>query len=233
MKQCAVIFDFDDTLVCTNDIYDAARLHLYSLMRELGILFEEEWPTYLNNADIEYVSKRGRLSAECFPLAMRQTCKHFAERSGVAVDESILQQAENLGWQVFETEPLIMDGAQEVLQYLQGRTRLLLLTEGDESIQLPRLQRSSLLPYFDNFHIVQAKNTAAYQELIQQHQLNPNLSWMVGNSVRADVNPAHAAGLNVAFFNYSSWDYDSGTPEGNPAVINSLVDFLPLFEAMC
>lgn len=227
----AVIFDFDDTLVATNDVYDAARQQLYTLMKEQGIAGEAQWPDFLDEADIAFVQQRGHLSPECFPLAMRRTCEHFAALSGIAVSKEVLDMAENMGWQVYDTAPMVIDNAQEVLSSLKDKARLFLLTEGYPDIQLPRLQRSGFLPYFDAYRIVKHKNVSAYQQLIAEQGIDVCNSWMIGNSIRSDVNPALSVGLNMAFFTRSSWAYDHGEMIGEPYYIDNLKDLLGVLEA--
>jgi len=56
---------------------------------------------------------------------------------------------------------------------------------------------------FDNGHahtaIVKEKDTAAYRRLVEERQLDPARTWMVGNSPKSDINPAMEAGLNAVF----------------------------------
>lgn len=217
-----VIFDFDDTLVATNDVYDKARLSLYQLMTKWGLSGQEQWAKFLNDTDVAFVHKNGHLSPDCFPCAMRETCRHFAELSQIDLPEFVLDHAEQLGWSVYHTRPEIIDGAKEVLQHLYGKVRLYLLTEGYPDIQQPRLQGSGLLPYFESCHIVKHKNDSAYQQLIAEHNIDVEHSWMVGNSIRSDVNPALRAGLNMAFFTRSAWSYDQVEMEGKPYCIDTL-----------
>jgi putative hydrolase of the HAD superfamily len=47
--------------------------------------------------------------------------------------------------------------------------------------------------------IVPEKNASTYEEIIEQHRLPTDRTWMVGNSPKSDINPALAAGLNAIF----------------------------------
>jgi len=46
---------------------------------------------------------------------------------------------------------------------------------------------------------VKEKDPAAYRRLVEERSMAPELSWMIGNSPKSDVNPALEAGLNAVF----------------------------------
>ncbi len=43
------------------------------------------------------------------------------------------------------------------------------------------------------------KNVATYEEIVRRLGLDANMTWMIGNSPRSDINPALAAGLRAVF----------------------------------
>jgi putative hydrolase of the HAD superfamily len=46
---------------------------------------------------------------------------------------------------------------------------------------------------------VREKNTAAYQQLLEEARLDREQTWMVGNSPKSDIHPALEAGLRAVF----------------------------------
>lgn len=225
MTPRAVIFDFDDTLVHTNVFYDELRLVLFEEMARLGLGFREQWAEYLNQADMDNIARAGRLVPTAFPEAMRQTGLHFAALSGIELPEDAGERFEGIGWSFYQKPVPLMDGAEELLNALQGRAPLYLLTVGDPEYQRPRIERSGLSRFFDEIRIVREKNAQVFSELLREKGLPASEVWMVGNSIRSDVNPALSAGLNVAFLKVSAWSYDLVEPIAAHHTINNLLEF--------
>lgn len=228
MRGKAVIFDFDDTLVYTNVMYDKLRGVLFDQMAALGMIGREQWADYLNRADMEQIERAGHLTPRAFPLAMRRTAEHFARKSGRELPESELDRFEQIGWSFYRQPVTQMEGAEELLRGLQGRLPLCLLTVGDPLYQRPRIERSGLAAYFERIRIVREKNAQVFTDLVGELGLEPRQVWMVGNSIRSDVNPALSAGLNVVFFHASTWAYDLVEPIGPYHDINHLAELREL-----
>jgi len=87
----------------------------------------------------------------------------------------------------------------QTLEYLSTRHRLILMTKGAVAEQTGKIERSGLKQYFAATEIVAEKDSAAYEALIEKHELGRNSTWMIGNSPKSDVNPALAAGLHAVF----------------------------------
>jgi putative hydrolase of the HAD superfamily len=56
-----------------------------------------------------------------------------------------------------------------------------------------------LEPFFSTTAVVHEKAEETYRAIVQDRQLDPARTWMIGNSPRSDINPALAAGLNAVF----------------------------------
>jgi putative hydrolase of the HAD superfamily len=94
----------------------------------------------------------------------------------------------------------------ETLAELAGRHRLILMTKGNHAEQADKLARSGLSGCFSAVEIVQEKDPPAYREVIARQELTPHTSWMIGNSIKSDINPALAAGLHAVFlFHKDTW----------------------------
>src|SRR5579872_3768329 len=87
----------------------------------------------------------------------------------------------------------------ETLDHLAARHHIMLVTKGDVTEQSGKVERSGIKQYFAAIEIVPDKNPAAYGQLVAKHKLDPESTWMIGNSPKSDVNPALAAGLNAVF----------------------------------
>ncbi len=85
-------------------------------------------------------------------------------------------------------------GVAETLGALKGRCRLLLVTRGDLFDQERKLAASGLGDFFDEVEIVSDKTVPVYRRIFTRHGDGPERAMMIGNSMRADVVPAIAAG---------------------------------------
>lgn len=226
-----VIFDFDDTLVHTNDVYESVRKIFYEQMIKHGCSYPQKMVyDYLNEADIANVNATGHLAKECFPRAMRQTYEYFCRLDGKKADEKIGVMLEKIGWSVYDIKPQWVSDARETLTALQGKVKLILFTQGDTDIQKKRLDNQGVLQFFEGYRITPVKNTDAYRNLLKDFQINAADSWMVGNSIRADVNPAIKAGLQAAHYQMAGWEFEIAEPCGEYRIIHKLTEVLELIK---
>lgn len=226
MNVDAVIFDFDDTLVYSYATYQrATELFCAFLASYVRFGCAEDWAAYLHDQDIRNVRQRGQVSHHCFTEAMVQTFSHFSGRPAAG---PALAAIERIRQETYMAPPAVIEGAPQLLAALQGRVRLYLITEGDVTAQTNRLQGSGLLSYFLAYAIVPHKNVDAYRELLEKWKIDASRSWMVGNSIRSDINPAHRAGLQTAHFLRNDWVYDREEAVVAPYRLQRLGDFLEL-----
>jgi putative hydrolase of the HAD superfamily len=107
---------------------------------------------------------------------------------------------------ISEQEIELLPGVTETLTELVRRHRLILMTKGDQAEQADKLSRSGLAPHFTAIEIVAEKDPATYRAVMERHELAPHTSWMIGNSIKSDINPALAAGLHAVFlFHKDTW----------------------------
>jgi putative hydrolase of the HAD superfamily len=107
---------------------------------------------------------------------------------------------------ISEQEIELLPGVAEALKDLATRHRLILMTKGNQTEQADKLARSKLAPHFTAVEIVAEKDPTTYRAVMERHQLAPHTSWMIGNSIKSDINPALAAGLHAVFlFHKDTW----------------------------
>lgn len=230
MVTDAVIFDFDDTLVQTNCIFELAREKFFAVMASYGCHDRAAMDTFLNQTDIRHVLSRGYMAKECFPHALRDAYRHFIAASGREADAATARLMEDIGWQVYTVPPCLIEGAVEVLQALQGKTRLFLLTQGDADVQQRRLAMSGLLEYFADYRIVRNKDEQAFLDFTADMNIDRASSWMIGNSLRSDINPALKIGMKAIHYQMPAWDFEFEEPIGNYTSVEKLIDILEVLR---
>jgi putative hydrolase of the HAD superfamily len=132
------------------------------------------------------------------------TC--FERLSPAPVTEEKTQRILSFARSIAEQEIELLPGVAETLAELAGRHRLILMTKGNQAEQADKLARSGLADQFTAVEIVKEKDPPTYREVIARYELAPHTSWMIGNSIKSDINPALAAGLHAVFlFHKDTW----------------------------
>src|SRR5690606_268839 len=95
------------------------------------------------------------------------------------------------------------DETKEVLERLQGRYRLAVITNGVGEQQRARLEAAGLEPYFDVVVAATDIDAGKPDPAVFQHTLDllgarPGEAWHIGDSLTADVVGARSAGLEAA-----------------------------------
>ncbi|MEE8389701.1 MAG: HAD family hydrolase, partial [Anaerolineae bacterium] len=172
------------------------------LMTTLGLDSEEAKHT-VDEVEQERVPLTGygpRQFTENMVIAYQRLC----ERYGQSVANEISDGVREIGQLVMVFPIVLLDGVEETLARLNGHYRLLLLTKGDQEIQEDKLARSGLEHFFDGVHVVPEKDAQVFRELVTQYGLEPEQTWMIGNSPRSDINPALEAGIGAVHIPHST-----------------------------
>jgi putative hydrolase of the HAD superfamily len=149
-----------------------------------------------------------------FARNLRQCYLHLAER---AIREEDLVRVMSFGERLLRHPMEVIPGVEETLRYLAGRHSLTLFTKGHPDEQKLKIDRSGLGGYFQRTAIVKEKDAAAYRRLVAGLGLDPERTWMIGNSPKSDVNAALEAGLGAVFIPHAhTWTLErEAVPSAN------------------
>ena len=196
-----LLIDADDTL-WENNVYFERAIAAF-----IGFLNHQEYSpadvrSTLNAVERETILSHGYgLTSFTHSLV---TC--FERLSPTQVTVHNLQRVRSLAPSIAEQEIELLPGVAQTLAELSARHRLILMTKGNQAEQADKLARSGLATYFSAVEIVAEKDPATYRAVIARHELTPHSSWMIGNSIQSDINPALAAGLHAVFlFHKDTW----------------------------
>jgi putative hydrolase of the HAD superfamily len=143
------------------------------------------------------------------------TC--FQRLSPAPMTEEKAQRILSFARSIEEAEIELLPGVQETLAELASRHRLILMTKGDHAEQADKLARSGLSNHFSAVEIAAEKDPATYRLVMARHELAPHTSWMIGNSIKSDINPALAAGLHAIFlFHKDTWVLEHAALDPTP-----------------
>ena len=195
-----LLIDADDTL-WENNIFFVQAIHNFITFLDHSHLTHTEVRTVLD--EVERLMGYG---AANFTRSLVETYRRLAEKD--LRDEDI-QQVRQFG-ESLHTHPLqLLDGVKDTLDYLSSRHDLVLLTKGDLEEQKLKVERSGIEQCFRQVVIVQEKNVATYHQVVSELQVDPQHTWMVGNSPRSDINPALAAGLKAVYIPHPhTWHFE-------------------------
>ncbi|MEU9042787.1 MULTISPECIES: HAD family hydrolase [unclassified Kitasatospora] len=93
----------------------------------------------------------------------------------------------------------LIPGVADTLSALADRHHLLLLTKGDQDEQQRKVTASTVDHHFRGIHIVAEKSVDTYRQLTAALGLDPDRTWMIGNSPKSDIAPAYRAGLRTVY----------------------------------
>ena len=195
-----LIMDADDTL-WENNIYFEQAIHAFVTFLDHSRLSREEVRAVLD--EVERLMGYGSVN---FTKSLVETYRRLAEKD---LQEQDIERVRQLGEQI-RTHPIqLLEGVRETLAYLSPRHNLYLLTKGDSEEQKLKVERSGIEDYFKQVVIVAEKDVSTYHRIVRELQIDPQRSWMIGNSPRSDINPALAAGLNAVYIPHPhTWHFE-------------------------
>ena len=189
-----LLIDADDTLWENNVYFERAIADFISFLNHREYL-TAQIREVLNDVERDCIVQHG-YGLHSFSHALVDTFERLAvEPITPAIHETIQGFAHAIAEQPME----VLRGIPETLEYLASRHRLILMTKGAIPEQSRKIERSGLREHFAAIEIVAEKDTATYHTMIQRHDLVPEITWMIGNSPKSDINPSLAAGLNAVF----------------------------------
>jgi len=229
MPPQTLIFDADDTL-WQNNIYFERAFDEFCEYLSHSSLTPDEIRAILDEIEVVNNAIHG-YGAVNFGRNLSQCYLRLAER---AVDDHDLDRIAAMAHQILSQEMELLPGVAETLPFLAERHDLLLCTKGEPAEQTRKIDLSGLRPLFRECIIVKEKNRAMYAELAEQRALDPDRTWMIGNSPKSDINPSLAAGLRAVLVPHErTWTLEREEirdPAGRLLIAHGFSDLLRLFH---
>ena len=189
-----LLIDADDTLWENNIYFERAIASFISFLNHHEYS-PEQVREVLNQVERECIISHG-YGLKSFSHSLVTTFERLAvEPLTPAVHKTIQGFAHVIAEHPIEVLP----GVPETLHHLSTSHRVILLTKGEMREQSGKVERCGLKHYFAAVEIVAEKKRSTYEHVVEKYKLNPEMTWMIGNSPKSDINPALAAGLNAVF----------------------------------
>ncbi|MBN1178379.1 MAG: HAD family hydrolase [Anaerolineae bacterium] len=228
MSDDTLILDADDTLWENNVYYEDVRDAFAERMAREG--FDRAAAVAMVDAvELERVPRVGYAPQE-FVRSIGIAYERLCERHGLLPRAEVAAEVEAIARRVLDHPIVLLTGVAETLPALRRRFRLILLTKGDLAVQQSKVARSGLASFFHAVEVVPEKGPDVLRALVGRYGLDPQRTWMVGNSPRSDVNPALAAGLGAVYIPHPvPWDFEQ-TPIAAPERVIELARFSDLLH---
>ncbi|MFS4456904.1 HAD family hydrolase [Maribacter sp. 2304DJ31-5] len=217
-------FDADDTL-WVNETYFRETEEKFSKLLEdyetRNKIDQELFKMEMKNLELYGYGIKG------FMLSMIESA---LELSNNGISQATLLEILNLGKKMIAHPVELLDGIEEILNKLQGKYRLIVLTKGDLLDQERKLERSGLSKYFHHVEVLSDKKEKNYRDLLEHLNIDVKEFLMIGNSLKSDVLPIvniGAKAIHVPF--HTTWKHEEiAEPEQKTGYmgINSLKKIL-------
>lgn len=196
-----LVFDADDTLWENNILFERVIDDFLEWL-DHPTLGRAETRAILDDIERANTVAHG-YGSKVFLRSLAECLERLRQRPATEAER---REIEGLAAALADHRVELMPGVAEALDDLAGRHELLLLTKGEPEDQQRKLDASGLLHHFRAAHIVPEKDVDTYRWLTREHDIDPTVAWMIGNSPKSDILPARAAGMNAVFIpNDNTW----------------------------
>lgn len=183
-KQIKVIgFDADDTLWINENHY--RDIELFFAKQMAAYTSESEALHQLYKTEMQNIDVYG-YGAKSFLLSLIETAIKISDNQ---IPAEVLAHLMKAGKRLLSMPVELIEGAEETLDCLYGKYKLLLITKGDLLDQQRKLRQSGLSRYFHHIEIVSEKLESDYRAILQTQNIVASEFFMVGNSLKSDILP--------------------------------------------
>lgn len=189
-----LLIDADDTLWENNIYFERAITNFISFLNHHQYT-PDEVRHVLYDVEQENIRQHG-YGIHSFANAL-VIC--FEKLSLEPVTPELHETVRGIAYKIAEHPMEFLPEVPETLADLSQRHRLFMVTKGNITEQLGKIERSGLKKYFTAIEVVAEKDAAAYRAVVDKYGLVRDLTWMIGNSPKSDINPALEAGLHAVF----------------------------------
>ncbi|ULT59515.1 HAD family hydrolase [Neobacillus drentensis] len=211
MQKQNILFNLDDTLSYCNRYFNLVIDEFADqMMTWFKSITEEDIKQKQLQLDVAAISVHG-LKSDRFPESFVGTYKYYCDLTGREKKKDEIQYLRELGFKVFEIPVEPIPYMNETLQRLKEEGHELYLhTGGDEPNQHRKITQLELTTYFEHrIFISEHKDTTALSDILKTIKADPNVTWMVGNSLRTDIVPALETGIHAIYIPAETeWKYN-------------------------
>lgn len=149
-------------------------------------------------------------SRDRFPETLIRTYKTICTQAKISVDQQVVEKIYNIGMQAFDFESCknkgLVEGGEEVLNFLTAKgDELILVTQGDDRVQFPKIDVLDLRRWFLDIRVVPFKTQKIFEKIKSRFHDEYSKIYSVGNNFKSDIEPALKTGLLGIYIPYQYW----------------------------
>ena len=201
-------FDADDTLWVNETYFRETEEKFADLLEQYETknkVDQELFRKEMDNLDLY------GYGIKSFMLSMIESALELSNNN---VGQDTINEIITMGKGMISKPVELLDGVEEVLQALESKYRLIVLTKGDLLDQERKLEKSGLSRYFHHVEVLSDKRESNYQHLLDHLEVDVKEFLMVGNSLKSDILPIlniGAQAIHVPF--HTTWAHEIVSPE--------------------
>lgn len=206
-----IFFDLDHTLW---DFDKNSEITYSIIFKKLNL--EVELDTFINvykdiNKEMWKLFREEKIDKETLRYAR---LKNTFNAIGYTVTDEIIYQIADDYIYYLSKQTHLLEGAQELLDYLKPKYKLHIITNGFQEVQIGKLNNTNLRDYFEvvvNSEMAGVKkpNPKIFEMALTLANVEKHNAIMIGDSYEADIQGALNIGLNAICYNYHQDDLPS------------------------
>lgn len=204
-----LIFDLDDTLVDHMNGAEKALLSVTDLIINLGYrknnynfsTFYDGYEQY--NIKLWNLFEQGKIN-----LAELMEKRFSYINDSFKINEIDAEKVKKIYWNTYVDNCRLHKQWIPLLNELQKKYKMVICTNGIEEIQLKKINKVKLNPFFKKIYCATEHpnckpNTAYYQSIIHDFNIRPKNAVMIGDSFDNDIKPCKTLGINTLHYIHS------------------------------
>lgn len=214
-----LLIDADDTL-WENNIYFERAIERFIRVLDHEHLTPAEVRAIFDEMEVATRATHG-YGAKAFAHSLRETFITLTEGNAT---EAEADEVEQIGLSIMGMTIEPLPGVVSILELLGQHHDLYIVTKGEYNEQRLKVDASGMEPLFNGVIITHEKSPATYHDAVASLDLEPEKTWMIGNSPRSDINPALEAGINAVFIPHPhTWRLEQAEIMETPSGVGRLV----------
>jgi len=233
-QDSLVVLDLDDTLVDTSEVYYSAREKFLEQMVYLGFSRPQVLEIF-ERIETKNIRLLG-IFPERYKLSMMETYQRLCLKKEIETSKKVENRIQRIGSIINQTMPKPLPEAIALLRWLYGHYFVVLVTRGVDHYQREKIEAAGIKPYIHKYFIVKKKSASILKQIAKSLGRDIRSAWVLGDSIRSDINPGIKAGARCILYEYRHkryyWRQEYGEePAGEYFLAKTLADVRQIMES--